>query len=259
MIGSATIRKFGVAAIASVAVHAVALSALAWTVLPMIEQRLLVVESAPFAGKQIAIAMSFARPDVQVPPPPEAPSFESPVLITPAEAQLDRHVYVDKQAAEVDALATTTTPKLEVAELTLPEQPVAERETQTSPAERSSVTTPHGALAKQQRQITPSTASVAVPPQTLGTHDRRPARLHNNRPPRYPDIARQNRWEGTVLLKLTIDAQGRVTTVQVVTSSGFPVLDAEAATAVRIWRGEPATRDGVAIESEEYLPVRFKL
>src|SRR5687768_9041166 len=125
MVRSATIRKFGVAATASVAVHAVALSALAWTVLPMLEQRLLEVSSTPFAGRQIAIAMSFARPDVQVPPPPEAPPVDSPVLVTPVEAQLAEHVYVDKQAAEVDAQAATTTPRLEFAELVIPEQALA--------------------------------------------------------------------------------------------------------------------------------------
>lgn len=259
MLRRATIRKFGVAAAVSLGLHAAGLSALAWTILPQIEQHLLTVNSRPFAGQQVAIAMSIARPEIKLPPLPEAPPVESPVLITPAEAQIDQQVYVDKQAAEIAALATTAAPHVEVAALSVPKQLQAERETQTIPTKAVKPMKQAATLARQQRQVAPSTAIASVPPQTLGTHDHRPARMHNNRPPRYPDIARRNRWEGTVLLKLSIDTQGRVTHVEVATSSGFSVLDAEAVAAVRIWRGEPARRDGVAVESEEYLPVRFRL
>jgi protein TonB len=154
--------------------------------------------------------------------------------------------------------STIPVPKVEVSELIVPDAPAGEREI-TSSAKPAAAPTPSTNVARKVRQRTPSTAAVAVVPQTLGTNDRRPARMHNNRPPRYPDIARQNRWEGTVLLKLSIDAKGRVTSVAVARSSGVRILDAEAVTAVRQWQGEPATRGGVAIASEEYLPVRFRL
>ena len=252
-------RKFIAAAIASLAMHGIALTGLAVTFLPGLHERVLVVQHTPFAGQQVAIAMSIARPNVQVPPPPDIVPTESPLMVTPHEAQLDHHIYIDKQSAEVVAQATTTVQPKEVAEILLPEQPVAERETQAARTEASEVARATANISKAVRAVMPSTASVAVPPQTVGVSDRTPARMHNNRPPRYPDIARQNLWEGTVLLKLSIDAQGRVTNVQVARSSGYAVLDAEAAAAVRIWRGEPAVVDGVAVPSEENLPVRFRL
>ena len=251
-------RKFIAAAVASLAIHGVALTGLAVTFLPGLQKQILVVQHTPFAGQQVALAMSIARPDVHVPPPPDIVPAESPVMVTPHEAQLEHHIYIDKQSAEVAAQATTVVRPVDVAEILLPAQPVADREAQTAPAEDSQKVQPTAAVAKATRAVMPSTASVAVPPQTVGS-DRRPARMHNNRPPRYPDIARQNRWEGTVLLRLSIDAQGRVTNVEVARSSGYPVLDAEAAAAVRIWRGEPAMVDGVAVPSEENLPVRFRM
>lgn len=251
------LRKFKLAAAASLAVHAAALSALAWAVLPYQPLKTLMV-NAPFAGQQVAISMSLARPEIQVPPLPERTPTESPLLVTPETATHAEQVYVDKTSAETTA-STTAIPLVEVSDLVSPDRPQAERES-TGDVKPPAVTSGMPpALARAQRVMEPSTASVSVPPQTVGVSERRPARMQNNRPPRYPDIARQNQWQGTVLLKLTIDDAGRVTAVEVARSSGYSVLDAAAVSAVRQWQGEPALHDGIAVESEEYLPVRFRL
>lgn len=258
MAGSTMMRRLGGALGASLALHVVAVGALAWVTLPALVKNVLHVQHTPFAGQQVAIALSIARPESQLPPLPERPPVESPVLITPDVAQIEHHVYVDRQSADAPA-STPLAAVVEVAEVTVPDLPVAEREATPSAKPNGTPARQATALARTPRTMTPSTAAVTVPPQTLGTSERRPARLFNNRPPRYPDIARQNRWQGTVLLKLAIDAAGRVTDVQVERSSGYALLDAEAAAAVRIWRGEPALRDGVPVASVEYLPVRFRL
>jgi protein TonB len=44
----------------------------------------------------------------------------------------------------------------------------------------------------------------------------------------YPEIARRNGWEGTVTLRLTINAKGRLEKTEIVQSSGYAVLDKEA-------------------------------
>jgi protein TonB len=64
---------------------------------------------------------------------------------------------------------------------------------------------------------------------------------------------------GTVLLRLNIDAQGRVTAVAISRSSGHALLDRAAVDAVRQWRGRPAEQDGVPIETTALLPVKFEL
>ncbi len=80
-----------------------------------------------------------------------------------------------------------------------------------------------------------------------------------NAPPRYPDLARKNRWEGQVLLRLSISADGRVSEVEVIRSSGYEILDEAAVSAVRTWRGRPALLDGEPVAAEESLPIRFRV
>ena len=49
------------------------------------------------------------------------------------------------------------------------------------------------------------------------------ARRHN----RYPPLARENNWEGEVLVRMEIDADGGVS-VRIERSSGHPILDRQA-------------------------------
>lgn len=88
--------------------------------------------------------------------------------------------------------------------------------------------------------------------------DRRPD-LSNNPPPQYPGEAIRRGWEGTVLLRLAIDASGRIARVTLERSSGHGLLDRAAIETVEKWTGSPARRGGAAVASEELLPVRFQL
>ncbi len=80
-----------------------------------------------------------------------------------------------------------------------------------------------------------------------------------NPPPVYPARARQRRWEGTVLLEVSVNAQGLPATVQVKTTSSFAVLDEAAVEAVRQWVFEPARVDQNAVSAIVEVPVRFYL
>lgn len=44
----------------------------------------------------------------------------------------------------------------------------------------------------------------------------------------YPEEARRNHWQGTVKLRLKINAHGRTESIEVIQSSGYPVLDRQA-------------------------------
>jgi TonB family protein len=74
-------------------------------------------------------------------------------------------------------------------------------------------------------------AQAAVLPSPLVGH---------NLPPRYPWVAWRRGFEGTVMIKLTIDVSGAVTAAEVAQSSGNELLDEAALTALREWRFEPA-------------------
>lgn len=60
--------------------------------------------------------------------------------------------------------------------------------------------------------------------------------------PAYPDECRRRGEQGSVTCRLTIDRDGEVVDVLVVTSSGFPVLDAAAVRTLLRWRFEPLAR-----------------
>jgi periplasmic protein TonB len=76
--------------------------------------------------------------------------------------------------------------------------------------------------------------------------------------PEYPFIAKRMNKEGKVLLKLSIDENGRLLKVEVVEAAEFGFTEA-ALEAVRKSRYRPAVRNGKAIFSKALLPVRFKL
>ena len=75
--------------------------------------------------------------------------------------------------------------------------------------------------------------------------------------PPYPEEARAHRLEGIVLLLVSIDASGRVTSAIVRLSCGHAVLDRTALASVRAWRFDPARQNGAAIAARVEIPVRF--
>ena len=77
--------------------------------------------------------------------------------------------------------------------------------------------------------------------------------------PEYPPAAFRAGEEGTVLLRVDVDATGKPTNVDVVRRSGSRDLDRAAQQAVLKWKFSPAMRDGKAIASSAEVPVDFKL
>jgi len=86
-----------------------------------------------------------------------------------------------------------------------------------------------------------------------------PATIAAKLDPAYPWEARRNRWQGTVLLAVTVSAEGRPVAIEVARSSGHAALDDAAAEAVRQWRFVPARRDGMAVEDRVAVPITFRL
>jgi protein TonB len=78
--------------------------------------------------------------------------------------------------------------------------------------------------------------------------------------PDYPDEARTLGEQGTVMLRVTVGADGTVRQVTLEKSSGFQDLDDAAEETVRDeWRFVPAIRNGSAIDSWVLVPIRFTL
>jgi protein TonB len=78
--------------------------------------------------------------------------------------------------------------------------------------------------------------------------------------PKYPELARRARVEGSVILLITIDREGRVGEVEVLRSPdpryGF---DLAAIEAVRQWRYRPALLDGRPVAVQASVMVEFAI
>ena len=247
------------ALVASAVLHACAISALAvWTFQA-------VTHSVRLGGEPIAIVCQPSEAETTLAMSPV--SFEAkdePVVIMPREARMAEHRFVET-LSDFEPLAELFEPdELEILPIAVVAAAAPERRepTETPPSMRPSDPNDAPRLEKTQPTARPdaskSVASQVVPPVSIGNDATRP-NFAGNRPPRYPDQARQQRIEGKVLLRLHISADGRVTDVEVATTSGHAILDAAAANAVRSWQGEPARRGGRPVATVELLPVRFQL
>jgi len=76
--------------------------------------------------------------------------------------------------------------------------------------------------------------------------------------PEYTEEARRAKSQGTCILWLIVDAEGRPRDIRVVRGLGFG-LDAKAIEAVRQWRFQPALKDGKPVNVQISVEVGFRL
>jgi len=77
--------------------------------------------------------------------------------------------------------------------------------------------------------------------------------------PKYPLLAREKGYEGTVYLRVLVRVDGRVGQLAVDRSSGHEILDRAAVDSVKGWAFLPAKKGGKPVESWVLLPVKFAL
>ncbi len=85
------------------------------------------------------------------------------------------------------------------------------------------------------------------------------ANYGTNPKPKYPAIARSRGWQGQVLLRVKVTADGLSEAVTVHHSSGHEVLDESAVAAVERWQFIPAKRGNSAVASTVIVPIIFTL
>lgn len=129
-----------------------------------------------------------------------------------------------------------------------PRHRVVRRRAPTKPARPAKTRTRETAA----RLSTGAPAGAVVPPRPAGGFGGNPT-------PHYPREARDNGWEGRVLLLVKVGADGRAAGVRVNRSSGHDVLDDSALRTVWRWRFRPGTRGGVPVASSVLIPIRFRL
>lgn len=77
--------------------------------------------------------------------------------------------------------------------------------------------------------------------------------------PNYPESARRKGREGTVLLRVLVNEEGRAKAIEINKSSGDDALDRAAREAIQGWRFIPARYGEKVVESWIRIPVDFRL
>lgn len=166
-------------------------------------------------------------PPRQVPPPPQSkPVPARPQVMTP-----------EPSPAVIATPAPSATPSAAA--------PVAEAtpaEAEASPAVAA-----------------PAAPAASSPPADAVTQPRYDLAYLSNPKPAYPSRSIELGEEGTVVLEAAVSAAGRVLSVRIKTSSGFPRLDRAALDAVRRWKFQPSRRGDTPVEGVAIIPMPFTL
>ena len=118
---------------------------------------------------------------------------------------------------------------------------------ETAKIQKTDKQTKYQAVQKKEGVILPGTLQMAYP------------RYQVNAPPTYPGLARKRGLEGTVILQVLVNREGRVDDLEIDTSSNFALLDRAAVSAVRKWSFEPGRRGKESVPMWVRVPITFKL
>jgi protein TonB len=182
----------------------------------------------------MTIEFSQPAPPVVVPPPPEP--IPQPVVEPPPPVE-------DELAVKPPPPKPIPKPKPVVKPAPKPvakpvEQPPA------PPAPPQPVAAPAPAAPPAPQPITPASANAGY--------------LHNPAP-EYPSVAMRRGWQGTVLLRVHVLANGKPGEIQIQKSSGRDQLDDAALAAVKRWSFVPAKQGDVALDGWVSVPIDFKI
>ena len=127
----------------------------------------------------------------------------------------------------------------------------------TAPASPPAAHAPPRPAAEEQQAVAtgaagPSVTAALIPPRPV-------AGMETNRAPIYPESALRRGEEGRVLLRVDVSAEGMPLDVSVAGTSGHPILDSAALSAVRQWRFVPGMLAGRTVAAVAEVPIRFHL
>ena len=182
---------------------------------------------------------------------PSLPGASDPVILASVVAEIPVAVAQPVQT-------TPTRPAQALAQRPAVQQTVTP-EPQTAPREfapaSSAAPTPTAAAAP----LTTGSARPASPTAQAVVLPYSDADYLNNPPPAYPRMSRRMGEQGTVLVRVFINAEGRAEKADIRTSSGYPRLDDAALETVQRWRYVPGQRAGQAEAMWFNVPIRFVL
>lgn len=180
----------------------------------------------------MTIEFSQPAPPVVEPPPPEP---VAPPVVEPPPPVVDELAAKPPPPPKPKPVIKKEVPKPVV-------KPVEQRP--APPVAPQPVAAPTPPAPPAPKPITPASANAGY--------------LHNPAP-EYPALAMRRNWEGTVLLRVHVLANGKPSEIQVQKSSGRTQLDDAALSAVKRWSFVPAKQGNDPIDGWVSVPIEFKL
>jgi periplasmic protein TonB len=244
------------------ALHVIALAA-------VILVPLLASEDLPSVTTAGGIRAFFVEPAAAPPPPPPPPAPPKAAAVTAPKPKVE----APKPVVEPKFVAPVETPtEVPVAEATGTEG-AALPDTGVSGGVEGGVAggveggvqggveggTVGGELGGQVGGVVGGAVEAPPPPSEpvrVGGNIKEPKKLRNI-PPVYPDVAKQARVQGVVVLEATIDTSGRVDNVRVL--RGIPLLNEAAVDAVKKWVYSPTMLNGTPVPVIMTVTVNFTL
>ena len=80
-----------------------------------------------------------------------------------------------------------------------------------------------------------------------------------NPAPEYPKFAERRGYQGTVILDVLVNKDGKTGSIQLSKSSGYEILDRAAIRGVREWLFHPAKRGDELVDAWVKIPIKFRL
>lgn len=228
------------AAVLIVTLHAVVLTLLARSADAPI--------ALPPQPQPASVELVAAAPVIPPPQPTEAEAEpDAPQAVTPPPPTLVEEV----QPVAEEALQPAQ-----------PKKPPAPAPRKTALARPKPVATPRPAPTAAAANVAPNTPAPAAATATNDAPLTPPlanADYLHNPPPPYPDVAISRGQEGTVLLNVQVRPDGKVQTLNIQKSSGYPALDNAARDTVLRWSFVPARRGSQTVSGWVIVPVDFSL
>lgn len=168
---------------------------------------------------------------------PKVEQDESVKELPPEQKDEKKEIKKEEKSAEEDILM-------------LPKTEMAANPRQDSQQEISSTTS----LIRSAPKNSTAQNSVAVQVTSKAT----PLYYRNPKPP-YPELARNLHLQGSVILSISVLANGAVGNATIHKSSGHQILDKAALQTVLTWYFLPGTKNGRPVSMEVQVPIHFKL
>ncbi|WCM51606.1 energy transducer TonB [Pseudomonas sp. WJP1] len=183
------------------------------------------------------MTIEFSRPAPPVVEPPPPPPPPPPPVVEPPPP------VVDELAAKPAPPKPIPKPKPIIKPVPKP-APKAAPQPPAPPQPAAPVAAPVPPAPPAPAPVTPASAS---------------AGYLKNPAPEYPSLAQRRGWEGTVLLRVHVLANGKPGEIQIQKSSGREALDEAALSAVKRWSFVPAKQGDVAQDGWVSVPIDFKI